>query len=890
MVDFFKSALPPQRQDSFVLHDDTSLALPAEMTSSDRKLRVNQQVNGLGFTNHSLPINGPVQRPFRRVEVSPPPSPELPRSRFAYNTHFGTNTLPGTSQSFRMGAVSMLDHSLGSNSFWRYAASEAPRHIWHPASSSTHANFHRRSLRMTTGQQSVFANAAFQQWSPNQTVFTQPKPPVFTQPKPPVFTQPKPPVFTQQKPPVQGGIGVGMLGAVEPDEDISWLSQVKGEKQELRRHSSYSPSVVSMEMGTDSPSQTVLKQQKHTMQGGIGVGMLGAVEPDEDMSWLSQVKGEKQELRRHSSYSPSVVSMEMGTDSPSQTVLKQQKHTMQGGIGVGMLGAVESDEDMTWLSQVKGGEQGLRKQSSYSPSVASMEMGTGRMMENELPIQQIQPQNVMTLKSENKPPEMTIERAVNLLTQHDEETLISAAIYIQNQSTNNADAKKKVYYLHGVRKLLQLLDSDNEEVQRAAAGALRNVVYQSSENKMEVKENNGLATILRVVKSSPDVETRRQLTGLLWNLSSHELLKEHLSREVLSVLTQSVLVPSSGISEGENPKHNLLADDEVFHNATGCLRNLSCAGPFSRKAMRDCENLIDSVVYYIRGTIADYKTDDKSTENCACILHNLSYQIEAECPRKYMREVHESRQNLAPKSKTVGCFAYRSAKITEHLEQQGPLLEEKANPRGIEWLWNAITIRMYLSLLACSVRPCTQEAAMGALQNITAGNGAVTKDIVFMVQRENGLQHVKKMLQEGESDVKRIAVSLVQNLSRYQELHADIVKQVLPEVVEMLPNDDTGTDLPSEVTASLLHILINLSQNTTEHIKDIIKHQALPKIINISRKDNGDGPTRAGQAACILLHTMWKHSDLHRTYKKCGHRKVDFINVRTKKVVYSYRD
>ena len=27
--------------------------------------------------------------------------------------------------------------------------------------------------------------------------------------------------------------------------------------------------------------------------------------------------------------------------------------------------------------------------------------------------------------------------------------------------------------------------------------------------------------------------------------------------------------------------------------------------------MRDCEDLIDSLVYYIRGTIADYKPDDK---------------------------------------------------------------------------------------------------------------------------------------------------------------------------------------------------------------------------------------------------------------------------------------
>ncbi|XP_038594979.1 plakophilin-2 [Micropterus salmoides] len=569
--------------------------------------------------------------------------------------------------------------------------------------------------------------------------------------------------------------------------------------------------------------------------------------------------------------------------NPNQSVVKQEKHTVQRN-GDMVLGAIQHDEGLSWLGQMRRVSQGPRRLNSYPPSVASMEVDMGRQMEVELPTQQIQAHNVMTLKSEKKPPEMTLERAVNLLTQDNDETLICAASHIQSQCFKSADAKKMVYCLRGIGKLLQLLSIDNEEVQHVAAGALRNVVYQSSENKMEVKENDGLATILHALKSSRDVETRRELTGLLWNLSSHDLLKERFSREALSVLTQSVLVPSSGISEGENPKDELLADADVFYSATGCLRNLSSAGPHSRKAMRECENLIDSLVYYIRGSIADYKTDDKSTENCVCILHNLSYQIEAELPNQYIRDVRESQQNLVP----VGCFAYRSAKITEHLEQQCSLLEEKANPRGIEWLWSAITIRMYLSLMARSVRHYTQEAAIGALQNITAGNGAVTEAIALtIVQRENGLQHVKKMLKEGESDVRRTAISLIKNFSRYQKLHPDIVKQLLPEVVGMLPNNYTGTDLPTEVTVSLCQILINLSQSSTQHVRAIVNQRALPKIINISSKDNGHGPTRAGQAACVLLHTMWNHSDLHGAYKKCGYRKTDFINARTTKAVNS---
>lgn len=55
----------------------------------------------------------------------------------------------------------------------------------------------------------------------------------------------------------------------------------------------------------------------------------------------------------------------------------------------------------------------------------------------------------------------------------------------------------------------------------------------------------------------------------------------------------------------------------------------------------------------------------QSTENCVCILHNLSYQIEAELPEFYTRDLRDSLLNSAPKAKAVGCFAYRSAKISE---------------------------------------------------------------------------------------------------------------------------------------------------------------------------------------------------------------------------------
>lgn len=62
---------------------------------------------------------------------------------------------------------------------------------------------------------------------------------------------------------------------------------------------------------------------------------------------------------------------------------------------------------------------------------------------------------------------------------------------------------------------------------------------------------------------------------------------------------------------------------------------------------------------------------------------------------------------------------------SQETEEEYPLLEENASPQGAEWLWSAITIRMYLSLIAVSANQHTKEASIGALQNLTACPGEV---------------------------------------------------------------------------------------------------------------------------------------------------------------------
>ncbi|NXD33670.1 PKP2 protein, partial [Copsychus sechellarum] len=296
-------------------------------------------------------------------------------------------------------------------------------------------------------------------------------------------------------------------------------------------------------------------------------------------------------------------------------------------------------------------------------------------------------------------------------------------------------------------------------------------------------------------------------------------------------------------------------------------RNMSSAGPEGRKKMRECEGLIDSLVYYIQGAIADHEPNDKATENCVCILHNLSYQLEIELPESYAQSIYMRRRNISNNDKTPGCFGTRSRKVKEK-QQDTPLPEEKSNPKGVESLWHSTLIRIYLSLIAKSTRNYTQEASLGALQNLTAGTGPMPFAVArTVVQKANGLPSIRAMLHVSHPAVKKTAVSLLRNLSRNTSLQNDIAREVLPDLVSVLPECVPGCDIACETTASICYTLFNLTQNSSHNARLLLSAHGLPKVIAISMNDSNMF-SKASRAASVLLYSLWSHTDLHSAYKK----------------------
>lgn len=85
-----------------------------------------------------------------------------------------------------------------------------------------------------------------------------------------------------------------------------------------------------------------------------------------------------------------------------------------------------------------------------------------------------------------------------------------------------------------------------------------------------------------------------------------------------------------------------------------CLsRNVSSAGEYARRKLRECDNLVDALLYVVRTAIDKANMGNKSVENCVCILRNLSYRCqEVEDPQYDKHPLpQQSRLGAQPKGK-----------------------------------------------------------------------------------------------------------------------------------------------------------------------------------------------------------------------------------------------
>ncbi|XP_067303577.1 plakophilin-1 [Pseudorasbora parva] len=466
--------------------------------------------------------------------------------------------------------------------------------------------------------------------------------------------------------------------------------------------------------------------------------------------------------------------------------------------------------------------------------------------------------------------DITLKEAVDYLSNSDENLQLCGASYIQHNSFIDDKAKQEICQLGGIPALIKLLKSDNSKLQQTAAGALRNMVFKDDHNKSLVKCCDGLEAILNLLQNTNEAETQKQLIGLLWNLSSADDLKSELITNALPLLTESILVPYNCWTDSNINKS---IDPEVFHNATGCLRNLSCASDNERISMRNCSLLIDSLVTYVHNRMERGEPDDKSVENCVCILHNLSYQLEKEAPEHFKQFIPPEAKEGTKKEGKKSIFSPKSTKTPK--EFRFPAME-KAEPKGVNWLYHQRSLQLYLSLLGLSQKEPTLEACCGALQNLTASKSPVsTLMSQNIIEKLHGLSVISPLLNSSHPGLQKATLSLVGNMSRVSSLRSTIAKEVLPNVSSLLSAVTPEMVKLDSSIATACRVMQTLMLADPATGKKMLNSNLIDSLSALSKNIAFD---KAQKDAGVLLWSMWGQKDFQNVLKKQGMNKDTFIN------------
>uniref|UniRef100_A0A7N8XFC1 Plakophilin 3 n=1 Tax=Mastacembelus armatus TaxID=205130 RepID=A0A7N8XFC1_9TELE len=458
----------------------------------------------------------------------------------------------------------------------------------------------------------------------------------------------------------------------------------------------------------------------------------------------------------------------------------------------------------------------------------------------------------------------------NTTNKPDHEMQVLGAAYIQHECYNDNDAKNEVRRLKGIGELVKLFNSDNQEVQRYATGAVRNLIYENMDNKVALIEEGGIPQLIDALQDQDD-ELHKNITGILWNLSSKDNLKEKLAREALPELTNKILIPLAGDEDSEDIKQTP-SEADIFYNTTGCLRNLSSINEKTRQQMRETRGLVDCLVSYINTSLNNNKAEGKGVENAVCVLRNLSYQIYNEMPPSAaLRLDGPTRGQDHRKGDAIGCFTPQSKKAKNSKNQDLSTFTEVARvPKGIEWLWHPQIVGLYKRLLQqCEINSTTREAAAGALQNITAGDKRWASVLSQVALEQERMLPVTLDLLRTSNDLElRSLTGLLRNISRHARNKDDLATKMVSHMVTKLPVDGNQKEPSSDVVVNICGVLNNLVTSSSVAARDITFFDGISKLVGIKNtRDTNPGKLKAAKAAATVLSNMFQYKKLHRQYK-----------------------
>ncbi|XP_007455755.1 PREDICTED: catenin delta-1 isoform X2 [Lipotes vexillifer] len=459
----------------------------------------------------------------------------------------------------------------------------------------------------------------------------------------------------------------------------------------------------------------------------------------------------------------------------------------------------------------------------------------------------------------------------------------NAAAYLQHLCYRNDKVKTDVRKLKGIPVLVGLLDHPKKEVHLGACGALKNISFgRDQDNKIAIKNCDGVPALVRLLRKARDMDLTEVITGTLWNLSSHDSIKMEIVDHALHALTDEVIIPHSGWerepSEDCKPRH--IEWESVLTNTAGCLRNVSSERSEARRKLRECDGLVDALIFIVQAEIGQKDSDSKLVENCVCLLRNLSYQVHREIPQA--ERYQEAPPNVASSTgpHAASCFGAKKGKgkkPTEDPTNDTVDFPKRTSPaRGYELLFQPEVVRIYISLLKESKNPAILEASAGAIQNLCAGRWTYGRYIRSALRQEKALSAIADLLTNEHERVVKAASGALRNLAvdaRNKEL---IGKHAIPNLVKNLPGgqQSSSQNFSEDTVVSVLNTINEVIAENLEAAKKLRETQGIEKLVLINK--SGNRSEKEVRAAALVLQTIWGYKELRKPLEKEGWKKSDF--------------
>jgi len=267
--------------------------------------------------------------------------------------------------------------------------------------------------------------------------------------------------------------------------------------------------------------------------------------------------------------------------------------------------------------------------------------------------------------------------------------------------------------------------------------------------------------------------------------------------------------------------------------------------------------------------------------------------MEVDYPDYYDKKAKELQQPTKQQAKPnfkdnsiLGCFGSKTSKEQPKNINQYPCRTPVGKRIG-EQLWQPELVEMYLPLLSDCSNTDTLEAAIGAVQNLTACEWQPSAQFREQMRKMRGLPTIVELLglEEADNVVCGAAIAL-RNLALDNSNKVLIGKYAIQQLVMKLPRADgnhsdhsrASEETVRAVLATLHEVFKDRDADSCEHASTLVNDSdGLQRILHIA-KSRKKYMAKTLRSAHQLLTALWRFTSLRDTYRNKGYKESDFLS------------